>query len=168
MHELAERLGKLLKERHLTIATAESCTAGGIAAAIASVNGASAYLKGGVVCYATELKEKLLGVSVECIENFGVVSRETAIEMNRGVRKLTGADVAISITGYAGETGGDQFAENGTIWICVGVNGKEQNSEGESYTEKMKVNADRATNLQNAINKALQMTIDVMIASSQL
>ncbi|MDO5446880.1 MAG: CinA family protein [Prevotellaceae bacterium] len=146
---LAMILGQKLKAKRMTIATAESCTAGAIGAAIASVDGASAYYLGSVVTYATRLKTELLKVDATTIERYGVVSRETAVEMNDGVKKLTGANVAISITGYAGATGGDEFAENGTIWICVGEKSK-----------KLMVDGDRTENLQVAVEEALKMAIE--------
>lgn len=153
LKKAARELGEALKDKGLTIATAESCTAGGIAAAIASVDGASEYLVGGVVTYATELKKKLLGVTDEILETSGVVSRATAMAMNAGVRALTGASVAVSITGYAGASGGDEFAENGTIWICVGMDGK------DPHCEMLKVSSDRAENLGQAVLKALEMVV---------
>lgn len=151
---LAKRLGEVLKEQHLTIATAESCTAGGIGAAIASVDGSSAYFIGGVVTYATELKTQLLGVTNYTLETYGVVSKEIAMKMNDGVRNLTGADIAISITGYAGENGGDEFAENGTVWICIGSNDR------SLHPEMIHVTSDRTTNLHQAIIYSLEMAIN--------
>lgn len=153
INEISLELGRVLRERGLTIATAESCTAGGIAAAIASVDGASEYLVGGVVTYATDMKKKLLGVTEDIIRNSGVVSRETALAMNAGVRALTGAHVALSITGYAGSSGGDEFAENGTIWICAGMEGK------EPCCGMLKVSSDRSENLRQAVLKALEMVV---------
>lgn len=151
---LAKELGDKLKAKGLTIATAESCTAGAIGAAIASVNGASAYFVGGVIVYATRLKTEILGVDADCIANHGVVSRETAVAMNEGVRKVTQSDLAISITGYAGATGGDEFAENGTIWICACMNGHEPS------TRCLKVDGARDTNLQLAVDEALKLTLE--------
>lgn len=150
---MARELGLALKEKGLTIATAESCTAGGIAAAIASVDGASEYLVGGVMTYATALKKKLLGVTDDTIDTYGVVSRETVMAMNAGVRALTGARVAVSITGYAGASGGDEFADNGTIWICAGMDGK------DPCCQMLKVSSDRAGNLSQAVLKALEMVV---------
>lgn len=157
--QLAQKLGGALKKKGLTIATAESCTAGGIAAAVASVDGASEYFVGGVVSYATRLKKQLLGVTEDTLKSYGVVSRETAEAMNDGVRALTGADIAISITGYAGASGGDEFAQNGTVWICVGMNGRPLRSE------LLKVSSDRAENLRQAVCRALEMAVDYLSGS---
>ena len=115
-----ETLAKLLTEKKLTIATAESCTAGGIANRISSVPGASKYLVGGVITYATEAKEKLLGVKHSTIEDFNVVSANVALEMATGAMKLFDTDIAISITGLAGPNAVDGI-EPGTIYIAIAL-----------------------------------------------
>lgn len=153
MQNLAYTLGCLLKEKHLTITTAESCTAGGIGAQIASIDGSSAYFIGGIIAYATELKIKLLGLTESTINTYGVVSQETAIEMNKGVRRTTGADLAISVTGFIGTSGEDEFAENGTVWICIGMN------NAKPYTKVLHLHSDRITNAHTVINVALEETI---------
>lgn len=115
-----ETLAKLLTEKNLTIATAESCTAGGIANRISSVPGASKYLVGGVITYATEAKEKLLGVKHSTIEDFNVVSANVALEMATGAMKLFDTDIAIGITGLAGPDAVDGI-EPGTIYIAIAL-----------------------------------------------
>ena len=156
MNELAAELGRLLRERHMTIATAESCTAGGIGAAIASVDGASEYFLGGVIAYSVGVKNRVLGVDDDLIGRYGVVSREVAEAMNDGVRRLSHADVAISITGYAGQNGGDRFAENGTVWICIG-------SDGTTPLVKcLHVSSDRTANLRRAVDEALSCAVRFM------
>ena len=115
-----ETLAKLLTEKNLTIATAESCTAGGIANRISSVPGASKYLVGGVITYATEAKEKLLGVKHSTIEDFNVVSANVALEMATGAMKLFDTDITISITGLAGPNAVDGI-EPGTIYIGIAL-----------------------------------------------
>lgn len=154
--ELATELGAMLVAEGLTIATAESCTAGGIGSAIASIDGASRYFRGGVIAYATELKTTVLDVPAEVVERHGVVSRQTAEAMNEGVRRLTHSDVAVSITGYAGSSGGDQFAPNGTIWICAGMTG------GATLTECFHVGGARSENLQSAILHALALAVRLL------
>lgn len=152
-----QRLGETLLSHNLTIATAESCTAGGIGAAIASIDGASRYYVGGVITYATELKTRILGVPPEVIDEFGVVSKQTAVAMNGGVRTLTGADVAVSITGYAGSNGGDEFAENGTVWICVSV------LEHEPVAYCIHVDGGRSENLKKAISEAIRLCLNLIL-----
>ncbi|MGJ4115650.1 CinA family protein [Corynebacterium macclintockiae] len=102
VHPAAERLVREFTRRGLTVATAESLTAGLCAATIAEVPGASAVLRGGVITYATELKHNLAGVSQEILRAHGPVAAETAAEMAAGAAKACGADVGIALTGVAG------------------------------------------------------------------
>lgn len=102
MLSAAERVHVLLRERGLTVATAESLTGGRLAALLTAVPGASATYVGGVVAYASELKVSILGVSPAIIEEYGVVSAECAEAMASGARALTGASYALSTTGVAG------------------------------------------------------------------
>ncbi len=91
-----------LKESGRTLATAESCTGGLIAARITDVSGASGVFHCGMVTYSNDMKEKMLGVSHQTLERFSAVSRETAAEMAAGARHFSGADIAVAVTGNAG------------------------------------------------------------------
>lgn len=104
---LEEDVVEMLKKHHLTLATAESCTAGLISKRITDVPGASKVFGLGAATYATEKKHEVLGVANELIEKYGVVSSEVAAAMAVGARKLSGSDLAVSVTGYAGPEGGD-------------------------------------------------------------
>ncbi|MDP8956105.1 MAG: competence/damage-inducible protein A [Actinomycetota bacterium] len=116
--DLAEVVGHLLKKQGRTIAVAESMTAGSLAARLSWPPGASEYLVGGAVCYTTEAKRAVLGVSAETLKGPGVVSEECAREMAVGARDLFGADIALAITGAAGpEPHGGQ--PPGTVCIAV-------------------------------------------------
>ena len=100
-----------------TLATAESCTGGGIGAAITAVSGSSAVFKGGIISYCNEIKHKLLGVDLQVLERFGAVSAPVAEAMAVGARNALEADVAVSVTGLAGP-GGDDFGNPvGTVFI---------------------------------------------------
>jgi len=112
-------LGRILKEKQLTVATAESCTGGKIAQLFASVPGASTYFKGSVVCYATEVKMNVLGISMDLIDQHSVVSKEVASAMALSVQKIMQTDYAIATTGNAGPTKGDADAELGTVCIAL-------------------------------------------------
>lgn len=112
-------LGRILKEKNLTVATAESCTGGKIAQLFTSVSGASAYFKGSIVCYATEVKTNVLGVSKDLITQYSVVSKEVASAMALNVQKIMQTDYAIATTGNAGPTKGDADAELGTVCIAL-------------------------------------------------
>ncbi len=114
-----DRVVEILKERGATVATAESCTGGRVAAAFTASAGASDYFVGGVVAYSNEVKIGVLGVERETIERHGAVSREVAEQMATGVRRLTGADYAIATTGIAGPGGGTSEKPVGTVWVAV-------------------------------------------------
>lgn len=115
MSELAGKVIAVLQGK--TLATAESCTGGGIGAALTSVSGSSAVYCGGVVSYTNAVKNSLLGVPAALLETVGAVSAEVAEAMAAGVRQLLHTDVAVSVTGLAGP-GGDEFGNPvGTVYI---------------------------------------------------
>lgn len=100
-----------------TLVTAESCTGGGIGAALTAIPGSSAVYKGGVICYTNWVKEQVLGVPAELLREFGAVSAPVAQAMAEGARKLLQADMALSVTGLAGP-GGDEYGNPvGTVFI---------------------------------------------------
>lgn len=100
-----------------TLVTAESCTGGGIGAALTAISGASAVYKGGIISYCDEVKNKVLGVPKELLETAGAVSAPVAEAMAQGVRRVLDADIAVSVTGLAGP-GGDGFGNPvGTVYI---------------------------------------------------
>ena len=114
-----EQVHHTLIERRATLALAESCTGGKIASKFTAMAGASAYLLAGVVAYANEAKTNILGVDAELIRLHGAVSEEVARAMAEGVRRLTGADYALSTTGIAGPTGGSAEKPVGTVWFAL-------------------------------------------------
>ena len=121
---LAELVHRTLTERHLTLATAESCTGGSLAQSLTAQAGASAYFRGGVVAYNNEVKQSALGVRLSTLEAHGAVSEQTAREMAEGARMRLGADFALSTTGIAGPDGGTADKPVGTVWIaCAGPGG---------------------------------------------
>ncbi|WP_456402313.1 CinA family nicotinamide mononucleotide deamidase-related protein [Persephonella sp.] len=103
--EMEEVVGRLLKEKKLTVSTAESSTGGMIVSRLVNVPGSSSYVIGSVVSYSNDAKIKILGVNKENIEKYGAVSEQVAKEMAEGVKRITGSDVSISDTGIAGPTG---------------------------------------------------------------
>lgn len=112
-----------LRTRGLTLSTAESCTGGGIGSSITDVPGSSDAFLGGVVAYSNEMKMKLLGVEEETLIEHGAVSRETAREMARGVRELTGSDIGVAVTGIAGPGGGTPDKSVGLVFMHVSGHG---------------------------------------------
>ena len=111
-------LGNLLKQCHQTIATAESCTGGRLAAALNAQSGSSAYYMGSVVAYDNTIKEQVLGVKHDTLLEWGAVSEQTVREMAEGVRALMNTDYAIATSGIAGPTGGTPEKPVGTVWIA--------------------------------------------------
>ncbi len=105
-------------EKNLSVSTAESCTGGMLASAITSVPGASGIFECGIVSYSNRIKEKILGVSEETINNYGVVSAETSREMAERAMALSGSDISVGITGLAGP-GGDGKLPEGTVYVTV-------------------------------------------------
>ena len=120
---LEEVVGRLLMEKQQTLALAESCTGGYISHRITRVAGSSAYYLGGAVTYSNEAKVRFLGVHSMTLEKQGAVSRETALEMSRGIRERAGASIGLSVTGIAGPTGGSPEKPVGTVWISIARSG---------------------------------------------
>lgn len=146
---LEEVVFKLLKGKQMTIATAESCTGGFIAKRITDISGASSVFKGGAVTYAPESKVSVLGVNPETIEQFGVISGETAREMAENARRVFDCDIAVATTGLAGPEG-DGINQVGTVFIAL-------STKDEVYTKKINSGFGRARSRIMATNLALDM-----------
>lgn len=150
-----ETFARRLRACGKTIACAESCTGGNIARMITSVPGASAYFLGGVVSYANDVKQQVLGVRAEDLVSFGAVSEPVALQMAEGVRRITGADFAVSTTGIAGPDGGTAEKPVGTVWI--GVAGPKG-----SHAEKFIFSRTRERNIGRASVKAVSLLLEEM------
>jgi PncC family amidohydrolase len=153
MEPLEERLKEVFTARNLTLATAESCTGGLLAGRITDVSGSSAYFTGGVVSYSYDAKEALLGVDHETLLAEGAVSEAVAQQMARGVRVRLEADVAVSVTGVAGPTGGTTEKPVGLTWIGL------SDSSGER-AERFVWKGDRAANREQSVQAALRMLVE--------
>ena len=129
---------ELLKEKKMTLTTAESCTAGLLAGRIMNVAGASWVYNEGYITYSNEAKEKNLGVSHETLESHGAVSPETAREMAEGAAKAANADAAVSVTGIAGPGGGTKEKPVGLVYIGCTVNGHTRVQEHYFTGNRMK------------------------------
>ncbi len=125
-----------LIERGETLAVAESCTGGALAAKFTAMPGASQYFMGGVVSYSNEAKMEILGVSAESLERYGAVSERVAIEMAEGARRVMHSDYAVSTTGIAGPTGGTEEKPVGTVWIGVATPERSFSVHRHSGTER--------------------------------
>lgn len=126
VQNLQTALVHLLQKKHLTVATAESITGGWISKRITEVSGASSVFSCGVCSYSNDIKNRVLGVQSETLENYTEYSEQTALEMARGVRLLSGADIGISTTGIAGPKGGNDKKPVGLVYVAV---------DGENYRE---------------------------------
>ncbi len=122
-----EQVISLLIEKNITLATAESCTGGLLGSFITSVSGVSSIYGYGFITYANEAKERLLGVPHETLAKHGAVSYQTACAMAKGARLKAGSDIAVSITGIAGPTGGTPEKPVGLVYIAI------SDKDGEEY-----------------------------------
>ena len=121
--KLEEQLGKLLIEKHLTIATAESCTGGLLSSKLTDVSGSSEYIKLNFVTYANEAKNEILGVSWDILNSYGAVSEQCADAMANGLQARTNCDIALCTTGIAGPTGGTDEKPVGLVYISAKYKG---------------------------------------------
>lgn len=155
---LSREISAQLYESGKTVGTAESCTGGHIAEAIIAVPGASNYFKGSIVSYANEIKERLLHVDHQTIEEKTAVCEEVAIQMVKGACETLNVDYAISSTGIAGPGGGTPAIPVGTIWIACG-------SADKVKTMKLEGDKGRDKNISTATSKAMQMFLELLQSS---
>lgn len=152
-------IGKILKAKGKTMATAESCTGGYIAHLITSITGSSAYYKGTVVCYANEVKENVLGVNHETLESMGAVSEETVTQMVKGTLRTLNTDFALATSGIMGPDGGTEEKPVGTVWIAAGNKDKVE-------TLKLNLRFDRERNISMTATNALNFFRKFILANS--
>lgn len=143
-------VGRLLKEKGLTLSTAESCTGGYVAHMITGIPGSSAYFKGSVVAYDNAVKVNQLKVQSETLEAHGAVSEETVKEMAKGCLELLETDIAVAISGIAGPGGGTEEKPVGTIWMAIA-------DKNSVKTHMLKLGKDRLTNIQYTGVRAVNM-----------
>ena len=148
---LPEAVSRLLKENGKTIATAESCTGGYIAHLITSLQGSSAIYNGSVVSYANEVKQNVLGVKEETLQEHGAVSEQTVLQMATGACALLKTDFAVATSGIMGPDGGSEEKPVGTVWIAVA------NKAGSARAQKFHFRFDRGRNIELTANAALML-----------
>jgi PncC family amidohydrolase len=150
-------VGELLRRRGLRLAVAESCTGGLIGHRITNIPGSSTYYMGSVTAYAYEAKVRLLGVRWETLEKYGAVSKETVLEMSRGVRKALAADIGLAVSGIAGPGGGTAEKPVGLIWIGLSA---------ADVDEAWRFNwdGDRLQIKEHSAEQALQLLVDYLNA----
>ncbi len=153
---MEEVVGRLLREKGLKLATAESCTGGLLSARIVNVPGSSHYFVGGFVVYANELKTKLLGVEEEAIKKHGAVSEDVCRQMAVGALEETDADISLAITGISGPEGGTEKKPVGLTYIALAT-------DREVKVRRFIFNASRNENRFMATQWALEMLRQYLI-----
>jgi PncC family amidohydrolase len=152
---LETRVGDALRARGWTVALGESCTGGLVGHRLTQVPGSSEYFLGGVVAYAYDAKERLLGVHHQTLYDHGAVSRETAVEMAHGARVAFGADLGVSVTGIAGPGGGMPDKPVGLTWIAV-------STRSGDMAERYLWQGDRISNKERAADATLELILRVI------
>jgi nicotinamide-nucleotide amidase len=153
---LSQQLGQQLQQKKWRVATAESCTGGGVAAAITLTPGSSAWFDCGIVSYSDQIKSKILGVSPSTLQRYGAVSEAVVCEMVQGVLALSGADIAVGISGIAGPSGGTAEKPVGTVWFACGRKGADPKTIIKQF------NGDRHQIQRQAVIFALEGLIKVL------
>ncbi|MDQ3707195.1 MAG: CinA family protein [Chloroflexota bacterium] len=153
--DVLNRAHHLLLRTGLTVSVAESCTGGLLGGALTELSGSSEYFLGGVIAYADSAKIALLGVDELTIVAHGAVSGPVALEMAEGAKRATSSDIAISITGIAGPTGGTEQKPVGTTFI--GISGL-----GSAHVERFVWTGDRAENRAASVRAALELLVELI------
>ena len=152
---VSKEISEMLWKSEKTLSTAESCTAGRIASVLTAIPGSSNYYKGGLVCYADEIKEDLLGVDSDLIKEKTPVCEEVVRQMVVGANKTFKSDYAVAISGFAGPGGGTSTVLVGTIWIAIGT-------DDDIRTLMIEGDEGRDKNLSKATNSAMRMLRDYL------
>ena len=150
LDQLAEQAGNALKQRAITLVTAESCTGGWVAREITAIPGSSHWFDRGFITYTNQSKQEMLGVQEAILEEYGAVSEQTVQEMAEGALQNSHAGVSIAISGIAGPGGGSTEKPVGTVWLAWAGKGKATCSRVQHYT------GDREQVRQQAVVTALQ------------
>jgi len=156
MNSLAKKLGRLLLEKNLSLSICESCTGGMLGSIITEIPGSSKYFKGGVIAYSNEIKNKIIGVKMETLKNFGAVSSQTAKEMAHNVKKITGSDIGISITGIAGPGGGTKTKPVGLVYIGVATGKKVRVKKNIFSGNRQQIRKKACANALRLVNQILE------------
>lgn len=150
-----KKVSDLLKQKKLTIATAESCTGGLIANCLTNISGSSAYFDRGIISYSNNAKKELLDVPDEFLKKFGAVSKQVAETMANNIRIKSNVDIGIATTGMAGPTGGTRDKPIGLVFIAV-------SKKEKTIVKEFKFSGNRLENKENSCNKTLEMLIDLI------
>ena len=159
IYKLAEALVSNLTEASKAVSTAESCAGGWIAKAITDVPGSSASFGYGIVCYSNGAKESMLGVQNQTLEENGSVSEPVVTEMVEGVINLSGADIAVAVSGIAGPEGGTEDKPVGTVWFAWAIR---DGAKVKVETSSQNFDGDRELIRELTVVHALQGVMDRM------
>jgi len=162
MDILAAQVGGALKSHGLKLATAESCTGGGVAYAITDVAGSSAWFERGFVTYSNLAKQQMLGVSEAILIQHGAVSEATVREMVAGALTNSAAQVALAVSGIAGPEGGTPDKPVGTVWFAWGI------KHGATHAQRHQINGNRAEVRAQSVHIALQGVLDLLKYRTEL
>jgi nicotinamide-nucleotide amidase len=155
---LARDLGRACKRRRMMVATAESCTGGGVAEAITRISGSSAWFDRAFVTYTNTAKKEMLGVAQKTLARHGAVSRETAREMVQGALAFSHADAAVAVTGIAGPTGGTLAKPVGLVYVAWALRG------GAARVRQFRFRGDREDIRAESVIQAIQGLIAAISA----
>jgi nicotinamide-nucleotide amidase len=161
MDILAAQVGELLKSHGLMLATAESCTGGGVAQAITEVAGSSAWFERGFITYSNLAKQQMLGVRENTLRQYGAVSEMTVREMVAGALQHSAAQVALAVSGIAGPGGGTPDKPVGTVWFAWGIR------QGGILVQRCQLDGDRAEVRILAVRIALRGVVDLLNKSTE-
>ncbi|MFA6903768.1 MAG: nicotinamide-nucleotide amidohydrolase family protein [Gallionellaceae bacterium] len=161
MIALATQVGAALKSHGMMLATAESCTGGGVASAVTEIAGSSAWFERGFVTYSNQAKVDMLGVSTDTLARFGAVSEATVREMVQGALRNSQAQVALAVSGIAGPGGGTAEKPVGTVWFAWGI------KNGAPVSRLHLLAGSRAEIRMQAVRIALQGTLELLSRVSE-
>jgi len=156
MDILAAQVGGLLKAHGLKLATAESCTGGGVAYAITDVAGSSAWFERGFITYSNLAKQQMLGASEATLNQYGAVSEAAVREMVAGALANSAAQVALAVSGIAGPEGGTLDKPVGTVWFAWGI------KHGATHARRHQIGGNRAEVRAQAVRIAMQGVVDML------
>jgi len=162
MDILAAQLGGLLKAHGLMLATAESCTGGGVAQAVTEIAGSSAWFERGFVTYSNLSKQQMLGVLDATLDRYGAVSEAVVREMVEGALHHSHAQVTLAVSGIAGPGGGTQDKPVGTVWFAWGMR------HGAIHAQRHQLAGNRSEVRAQAVRIALQGVIDLLHQHSEI
>lgn len=156
MNQLAAQVGAALHEHGMMLATAESCTGGGVASAVTEIAGSSAWFDRGFVTYSNQAKVDMLGVTKDTLDSFGAVSEATVHEMVAGALRHSQARIALAVSGIAGPGGGTAEKPVGTVWFAWGI------KDGTSVARQHRFAGNRAEIRAQAVHLALQGLLELL------